>query len=117
MFSENSLAGFVYMIHSNNESSCSVTKQRYLILLLLLISGNVQPNPGPADIDIKICNTPADFKCKSGLGIIHLNVQSLISKLDMVRVWINSTDADVVVLSETWLTKSVHDKDICINGI
>lgn len=41
---------------------------------------------------------------------------SLISKLDMVRVLIKSTDADVVVLSETWLTKSIHEKDISIEG-
>ena len=43
-------------------------------------------------------------------------MQSLISKLDIVRIWVNTNDADIVVLSETWLTKSVHDKDICIDG-
>lgn len=41
---------------------------------------------------------------------------SLLSKLDIIKTWINSTNADIVVLSETLLTKFVHDMDICING-
>ena len=41
-----------------------------MIMLLLLLSGNVQPNPGP-DMP-KPWDTPADFKCRSGLGIIRL---------------------------------------------
>ncbi|XP_055755262.1 uncharacterized protein LOC129834369 [Salvelinus fontinalis] len=31
-------------------------------------------------------------------------------------IWAKSTDADVIVFSETWLSKSVFDKDICISG-
>lgn len=91
-------------------------RQRCLIVLLLLISGNVQPNQGPVTASASSFETPADFKSRYGLGFIHLNVQSLISKMDMVRIWVQSTDADVIVLTETWLNKSVLDKDICING-
>lgn len=36
--------------------------------------------------------------------------------MDLINAWINSTNADVILLSETLLTKSVHGKDICING-
>ena len=90
------------------------SKSRVLVIILLLISGHFQPNPG---LDSQtLCQTPDDFKSRSSLGIIHLNVQSLMSKLDMVKVWVRSTDADVVVISETWLTKSVNDKDIGIEG-
>ena len=34
----------------------------------------------------------------------------------MMRVWVHSTDADVVVLSETWLSKSISDYNINIYG-
>lgn len=34
----------------------------------------------------------------------------------MMKVWVNSTNADVIVLSETRLKTAVHDKDICIDG-
>lgn len=89
------------------------TKHKFLVVLLLLLSGNVETNPGP-DTPAQ-CLTPADFKSRSDLEIIHINVRSLLSKLDMIKIWINSTNGDVV-LSETWLKKSVHDKDIYING-
>lgn len=53
---------------------------------------------------------------KAGLGFIHLNVRSLIAKMDMIRIWAHTTDADVIVLSETWLSNSVLDKNISIDG-
>ncbi len=34
----------------------------------------------------------------------------------MLRIWAHSTDTDVIVLSETWLSKSVSDKEINISG-
>lgn len=59
------------------------------------------------------------FCCKSsrtGLGFIHLNVHSLSTKMDVIGIWAHSTDAEVIVLSETWLNKSVLNKDISIRG-
>ena len=43
-------------------------------------------------------------------------VRSLLSKIDGVGICTKSTDTDVIVFSETWLSKSVFDKDICISG-
>ena len=54
---------------------------------------------------MKICIYHSNF---------HLNVRSLLSNIEGVRIWAKSTDADVIVLSETWLSKSVFDK--CISG-
>lgn len=88
-------------------------KQRWMIVLLLLMSGNVQPNPGP---ELHTIQMPSDIKQMSGLSIVHLNVRSLLPKMDSLRIWITTTDADVVVISETWLTKSVTDKDIAVEG-
>lgn len=42
----------------------------------------------------------------------HISVSSLFSKMNMIKFWINSTDAEIVVLSETWLIKSVQDGDV-----
>uniref|UniRef100_A0A8C5N2E5 Reverse transcriptase domain-containing protein n=1 Tax=Gouania willdenowi TaxID=441366 RepID=A0A8C5N2E5_GOUWI len=92
--------------------SKSIAKQRLLIALLLLLSGNVQPNPGP---ELLCSQTPADFKSLPGLKYVHLNVRSLLPKMDMVRIWVKSTGADVVI-SETWLTKSITNEDINILG-
>jgi len=57
------------------------------------------------------------LKTKSGLGIIHLNMRSTECFLyvDSLRIWAKSTDADIIILSETWLSKSVTDKDFVIS--
>lgn len=100
VFLENTLADFVNLTHSDNESPSRVTEKRYLIFLLLLISSNIQPNPNPADTNIKICNNP-DIKCRSVLGVIHMNIWTVLYKTDMLCIWAKSTDAGVSVLSET----------------
>lgn len=90
---------------------CSI---RLKCSVILLLSRNAETNPGPDTL--AHCDTPADFKSGTDLGAIHTNVSSLLNKMDLIKVWINSTNADVIVLSETLLTKSVHGEDICING-
>ena len=84
-------------------------------MLLLMLSGNVQPNPGP-NIALQCLPTPSDFKSRAGLGFIHLNVRSLVPKMDMIKIWANTTNTDIMVLSETWLKKSVLDESISIEG-
>lgn len=107
-----------YMPLSRHAEPDKISRRKLLIFILLLISGNVQPNPGPTDSLLRNSgfNTPSDFKTRTGLGFIHLNARSLISKLDMLRIWAHSTDADIIVISETWLNKSTLDNDICIDG-
>lgn len=51
---------------------------------MLLLSGNIELNPGP---DINCQESPSDFKSRSGLGVIHLNVRSILPKLDLVKIW------------------------------
>lgn len=34
----------------------------------------------------------------------------------MVYVWAANTNADVIVISESWLNKSISDKDVSITG-
>lgn len=53
---------------------------------MLLMSGNVQPNPGPVT-DMTSLQTPADFLKRSGIGFVHINVRSLLPKIDKVRIW------------------------------
>lgn len=88
-------------------------KQIIFILLLLLFSGNVQPNPGPVLNNIR---TPDEFNAWTGLGLVLLNIRSLLPKIDAVKIWIKSTNADIFILSETWLSKAVSDRDIAIDG-
>lgn len=52
-------------------------------------------------------NTPDEFKTRAGLGFIHFNTRSLLPKLDFKQTWAQSTDTDILIISETWFSKSV----------
>lgn len=56
------------------------------------------------------------FKSRNGLGLIHLNIRSLIHKLDYVNVLMQQTNPDILILSETWLKKSIKDCDVALDG-
>ena len=45
-----------------------------------------------------------------------MNVRSLLPKIDMVRIWAKSTSADIMVLSETWLSRSTPDSHIYLDA-
>lgn len=67
----------VYRINTTNlipEAQSRTTRQKLQNFMLMLMSGNVQPNPGPKGMTG--FKTPADFKSRTGLGFIHLNVRS-----------------------------------------
>ena len=65
----------------------------------------MQPDPGPESV--KDFNSPADFKSRSGLGFMHMNVLSLLTKMAFLGVWVHSTDADDCIIRNT--TKQKHD--------
>lgn len=104
-----------FLISSARNVSKTV-RRRSFIILMLLISGNVSPNPGPFNDCGPTFKVPVDFRSRSGLGFIHMNVRSLLPKLDMVRIWVLNTSPDVLVISETWLNRTVSDKTIGIDG-
>jgi exonuclease III len=56
-----------------------------------------------------------NFK-KSGLHIIHLNINSILSKLEQLRIIAFKTNAAIIGLSESKLDKTVTDAEISING-
>ena len=86
-------------------------RQRCLTMLLLLMAG-ISPNPGP----VGNISTPLDFSNRSGLGIVHSNVRSLLPKLDQVKIWAKTTKADILVISETCLKQSISSHDIALEG-
>ncbi len=59
--------------------------------------------------------TPDEFKSSNGLRFFQLNVRSLVNKMDL-RIWVDSTNYNIIVLSDTWLNKSVLDSIIHIDG-
>lgn len=36
--------------------------------------------------------------------------------MDLVKIWVENTNADILVLTETWLNKSITDRNISLEG-
>ena len=46
------------------------------------------------------------------MKIIHLNIRSLLPKIDLLRAWVQQYKPAVVTLSETWLTNKISNNEI-----
>ena len=77
-----------------------------IAIILLRLSGDIESNPGPV-FEIPGC-------LKRGLKVSHLNVRSLLPKIDLVRLFISKNPFDVFTLSETWLKLSITNAEINI---
>ena len=56
---------------------------------------------------------PFDIK---GLKIIHLNIRSLVHKLDSFKLWVALNKPNVITLSETWLSSDNLDTKLNITN-
>ena len=51
-----------------------------------------------------------------GVKLVHLNVRSLVKKIDQIRLMLADTQIDMFTFSETWLKLYVHSNNINIKG-
>ncbi len=85
--------------------------------MLLLNAGDINPNPGPSSIIDSSPNSSFSSDqsldmLSSGLCIMHLNIQSLRPKLDILEIECQAYD--ILVFTETWLSHDVDDDDVRI---
>lgn len=91
----------------------SHTRHNNLIPINLFSNVSTSNLPLLAPLQTSYC--PSDFKTRQGLGLMHINVRSIIPKLDMLDLWVNDSKPDILVCSETWLKSSDGDDVIAIN--
>ena len=77
--------------------------------LILLLSGDINLNLGTTQIS----QTWSVFK-KRGVHFVHLNINSLPSKIEELRQIAKGTNSAVIGLSETKLDKTIFDPEISI---
>ena len=53
---------------------------------------------------------------KKGINVGHLNIQSLLSSVHELRLWLKANPYHVFTLSEAWLDNTVHSSEIEIPG-
>jgi len=100
---------FLYSLICSLKFSHHTALYKYMILL----SNDVNLNPGPNQI-AHANDTWTPFK-KRGLHFIHLNVNSLLPKIDEIRYVAQNTNAAVIGITESKLDDSILDSEIAIN--
>ena len=73
----------------------------------------------------RICNDELPFgesfidlncKLQKGLKIAHLNICSIINKLDYLDILLHDNNIDVFCISETWTESNIDDSELMICG-
>jgi hypothetical protein len=57
-----------------------------------------------------------DFNKIKGLSVIHFNIQSLVNKIDQIRLFCAIYKPDLLCLTESWLTSNHTDFEFNISG-
>lgn len=89
------------------------------IISILLLCGDVHLNPGPGSVgsssDSSIVSAASRVDVLGNhLSILHLNIQSIIPKLDMIKA--EADLHDILIFSESWLKPETPDENILITN-
>ena len=83
--------------------------------LLIILSGDISLNPGPTQQHKLQCLNKWNIFKSRGLHFIHLNISSLLPKIEELRIIAKSTKAVIIGISESKLDESVLEPEIQID--
>ena len=72
------------------------------------------------NIKMKHCNTKTEIynrKQNKGVKIGHLNIRSLLKKIDEIKILIHQNSFDILAISETWLSDKIPNELVNIPGL
>ena len=126
MYRSNPKSPFPHMSNLNNLSTLTKYETyaipEYVVPKLLAISGDIHPNPGPVQMNVDSSNNSTSYSnllddiedFHANLSIIHLNIQSLLPKRDILNA--NLSHFDILCFTESWLTKEIPRNEIAFDG-
>jgi len=98
--------------NTNGNSFNNIAFWCFVLCLLLIISG-IETNPGPSTND-SFSSTNSSYGdnefFKQSISFVHLNVQSIVPKLDLVLTEFSCHD--ILSFSESWLSPHVGDGSV-----
>ena len=111
---------FQFSVTQMNSTFYSVSKLKYRNLnsffhLLILLSGNISLNTGPNHQHKLQCLNKYNIFISRGLHFIHLNINSLLPKIEELQIIAKSTNATNIGISESKLDESVFKPEIQID--
>ena len=82
--------------------------------MLLLLSGDISLNPGPTPNSVSQ-SFWKPFENK-GLHFLHLNINSILPKLDELKTIAGNTKAAIIGITESKVDNSISDSEVEIPG-
>ena len=83
---------------------------------LLLLSGDVRLNPGPVQISPPVNVNMWEPFNKKGLHFLHININSLLPRIDELKCIANKTKAAIIGITESKLDHTVPDLKVNLPG-
>ena len=83
--------------------------------MLSILSGDINLNPGPANRQ-QIKDHKFKVFTRKGLHFIHLNINSLLPKIDELQYIAKNSNVAVISISETKLDNTVYDSEVTTDG-
>ena len=83
---------------------------------LLLLSGDVSLNPAPVQISPPVNVNIWELFNKEGLHFLHININSLLPKIDELKCIPNKTKATIIGITESKLDDTVPDLEVNLPG-
>ena len=111
---------FQFLITRMNSTFYSVSKLKYRNLnsyfhLLILLSGDISLNTGLTHQHKFQCLNEWNIFKSRGLHFTHLNINSLLPKIEELRIIAKSSNAAIIDISESKLDESVLEPEIEID--
>ena len=84
--------------------------------ILLILSGDISLNPGPVYNNQSLHSNEWNVFRSKGIHLIHLNVNSLLPKVDKIRYLAERTKVAVIEITESQLDESIFQSEIQIDN-
>ena len=100
--------------------SLAITNLKYkdnnFYQFLLLLSGDISLNPGPVQISLAVTVNIWEWLNKKGLHFLHININSLLPKIDELKCIANKTKAAIMVIAESKRDHTLPDLKVNLPG-
>ena len=90
-------------------------KNHLYLEMLLILSGDINLNPGPVNMH-QIKDRKFEVFTRKGLHFIHLNINSLLPKIDELQYIAKNSNAAVIGISESKLDNTIYDSQVAIDS-
>jgi len=92
-------------------------ENKAFLLFLLLLAGDIETNPGEifSNNDLPSNKKFQNFK-KRGMHFTHININSILPKIDELRLIAFETKCVLISTSETKLDETIQDEEIKFKG-